>query len=362
MPAAPFKPQIDRLLLVRNDHLGDLVLTLPAFAAARQALPKAKITALVSPAAAPLLAENRHIDEVLVDDPNSNAAALACRLRPRNFDAALVMAPFTRNCLAVWRAGIPLRVTWGYKPAGFVLGNRRFFARRNHPPLHESEFALQFVRRLGFPIPKSASTPQLTIDTTARYRALARIERELGTEGPLLGIHPGNFKNAYNWPPARYAELVSQLASHGRIMVTGGKTEESLLAEIRSQVRLPRGSRVAYFHDLSLPELVAAIADMQVLTVSSTGPMHLAGALGTPIVALFSRHPCHSPAKWRPFGTDNIILQPELAPEEDPRIPVNRGAAHMERIRVSDVLAANLNFLSETVENTLRGVPESMEA
>lgn len=361
MAASSQSPPIQRLLLVRNDHLGDLVLSLPAFAAARQLLPRANITALIGGSAAPLLSGNPHVDEVLLDEPDWSSSELARRLRQHRFDAALVMAPYTRNCLAVWRAGIPLRVTWAFKPAGFVLGNRRIFAHRSRPPMHESEFAMRFVRRLGRIDGSSASPPRIEIDPQARVRAITRIENELGCQGPLFGVHPGNFKNAYNWPPSRYAGLVSRLAEHGRVIVTGGPSEAPLLAEVRNLARTPTDARVAYVHDLSLSELIAVIAQMQVLTVSSTGPMHLAGALGTPVVALFSRHPCQSPAKWRPFGDANIILQPDLAPGEDPRIPPARGTAHMERISVEQVLAANLSCLQEPRGNELREIPLAIE-
>lgn len=336
-------PPIERLLLVRNDRLGDLVLSLPAFAAARRALPEARITALVSPATASLLAHNPHIDEVLVDVPQASGWTLGRRLAEHDFDAAFVLNTNTRNCLAVWRAGIPLRVTWAYKPAGLLLGNRLVRVHRNRPPIHEAQFALQFVRQLGLPVDMSASSVNLEVDPAARQQVVARIQRELGGDGPLLGVHPGNFQSAYNWPLSRYAELVSRLAEHGRVMVTGGPSEAALLADVRRQAVLPLGARVGFFHDLSLSELVAAIAQQDVLTVSSTGPMHLAGALGTPVVALFSRHPAHSPAKWRPLGERHVILQPELRPGENPRIPKSQGTVHMEGIAVDTVVAANLS-------------------
>jgi ADP-heptose:LPS heptosyltransferase len=123
-------------------------------------------------------------------------------------------------------------------------------------------------------------------------------------------------------------------------MVTGGPSEGPLLADLRRQLVLPPGARVGFYPDFSLPELVAAVAEQDVLIASSTGPMHLAGVLSTPVVALFSRHPAHSPEKWRPLGEDHIILQPDLRPGEDPRIPAERGTEHMEGIAVEEVLSA----------------------
>jgi len=333
-----------RILLVRNDRIGDLVLTMPAFEAAHRSWPKAHLTALVNPYAAPLLAGARIVDELLVVDPKENVGVLANRLKAMQFDAAIVFSTNTRNCLAVWLARIPQRVCWGCKPIGFLTGNRRVAVRRSHPPIHETDFTLAFVRRLGGSADVTGFLPRLEIDSATRERVAARIEQDLGNRGPLFGVHPGNNHSAYNWPPSHYAQLVSRLAQHGRVMVTGSPIERTLLDWIRGQLPPNARNRVAFYTDFELPELAAALASQTALTVSSTGPMHMAGALGTPVVALFSPHPAHVPAKWRPLGENHTILVAPYLKGEDPRVPPHRGTAVMSRIRIEQVLAANLQY------------------
>jgi ADP-heptose:LPS heptosyltransferase len=175
-------------------------------------------------------------------------------------------------------------------------------------------------------------------------RVAARIERDLGTSGPLFGVHPGNKQSAYNWPPARYGELAARLSAHGRVMVTGSPAEEPLLLRIRSGLSNTARGRVAFYSHFDLDELSSAISLQAALTVSSTGPMHLAGALGTPIVALFSPHPAHAPAKWAPLGDRHTILIPPLAPGESAMIPPERADEVMSRIGVEQVVEANLNY------------------
>ena len=143
--------RVRKILLVRTDRLGDMVLTLPAFQAVRRQWPRAHVVALVSAYTAPLLSLTRYVDEVIVDDPADSTGDLARRLRPMGFEAALVFNSNLRNCLAVRCAGIPRRVTWAYKAPGLLLGNYRVALHRTHPPVHESEFALAFVRKLGAP-------------------------------------------------------------------------------------------------------------------------------------------------------------------------------------------------------------------
>jgi heptosyltransferase III len=344
----------ERILAIRNDGIGDLVLTMPALAAVRRHFPKSHLAALVSPATAPLMAACREIDEVLIDDPADGPAQLGRRLRAARFDAALLFNTHTRVALAAWRAGIRHRVAWAYKPAGCLLANRRVAVHRSHPPLHESVFALKFVERLlaatgAVPRLRIADfAPKLDIDAPLREHVRARIARDLGTNGPLFGVHPGNHQSAYNWPTTRYAQLVARLAEHGRVIVTGGANERPLLFSLGERLPPKTCGRVAFYHDFSLLELVAAIECMTALTASSTGPMHLAGLMRTPIVALFSPNPVHSPRKWAPLGNRHTLLVAPLAPGEDPAVPRQRGAEVMARIEIDQVLDANLLYAGQT--------------
>ncbi|REK11411.1 MAG: lipopolysaccharide heptosyltransferase family protein [Planctomycetota bacterium] len=343
MSAQPTTSHPKRILLVRNDRIGDLVLTLPAMEAVRRHWPDAHLTALVSPYAGPLLLGQDAVDDVMYDEPALKAGQLARRLRPLQFDAALVFNTNTRNCLAVWRARIRQRVCWAYKPVGWLTATHRVALRRSHPPVHESDFALAFVRALGCPVEPRPALPAFKIDPAARKCALERITRLLGTGGPLFGVHPGNRNSAYNWPAERYSALVAQLSRHGRVLVTGGPGEHALLETIRRTAATAYPERVAYLCDLSLLELAATIAAQTVLVVSSTGPMHLAGLVGTPTVALFSPHPAHVPAKWAPLGDNHTILVAPLADGEDPEVPRERGTELMSRIALDEVLHAALD-------------------
>lgn len=336
------RANFQRILVVRNDRLGDLVLTLPALEAVRRHWPQAHVSVLVSRYAAPLLAGSPLVDELIEDDPKQSGWQLARRLRGGNFDAALVLNTSTRNCLAVWAAGIGTRVCWAYKAAGWLAGNRRVYLHRSHPPVHEAEFALEFVRRLGATCRLTDFSPQVVVDPQALRVARDRIQRDLGTRGPLFGVHPGNGNSAYNWPLEHYATLVSRLAVEGRVLVTGGPSERPLLEQLRSRLSPSARGEVLLVSDFSLPQLVGALSQLTVLTASSTGPLHVAGVLGTPVVGLFSPHPAHVPAKWAPLGQGHTLLVAPLNPGEDVRVPRELGAELMARISVDQVVAANL--------------------
>lgn len=339
--------QLNRLLILRNDRLGDLVLTLPAINYARQVFPEASITALVADWTAPLLRDNPDLDQVLTDDGRCSAWQLGRRLRAHEFDAVAVINSNTRNSLAVWHARIPVRVTWAYKPFSWFFGNRPVWLHRSHPPIHESEFATAFVRRLKDDPGVRPEVPPLSLPEETTRAVLARLTADLGPQRPWFGVHPGSSNSAYNWPPGRYAELVQRLTSYGAVALTGGPSEELLVEGIRRRLPARCRSRVVCYNHLSLLEFAAAITCMDVFTVSSTGPMHLAGLLGTPLVALFSAHLLLSPKKWAPLGQKKTILQAPW-PEDRPTGSLPQHAwEHMCQISVEDVVRANLHYLDQ---------------
>ncbi len=345
-----------RLLIVRNDRVGDLVLTLPTLQYARKAFPSSHITLLAGERTRDLLRNNPHVDQVLADERGWSAKQLARRLRSERFDAALVIKSSTRNYLAVWLAGIPIRVTWARRLAGWLFGNRYVTLRRSNPPIHESEFALAFIRNLKSDPSIELSAPRLVPDPATVARIGARIRRDVGASQPLFGVHPGNYNSAWNWPAERYLALILKLAACGGVVVTGGPGEESLLAQLKDAIPAGLADRVVCYCDFDLGELCAALSIVDVLTVSNTGPMHLASVLGTPVVALFSSQLCQCPAKWAPMGVHNTILQAPRLLRQNSRLSMDEAYQHMCRIPLGEVVEANFRIVRAGTAPRLAGV------
>jgi ADP-heptose:LPS heptosyltransferase len=139
------------------------------------------------------------------------------------------------------------------------------------------------------------------------------------------------------------------LARVGRVMVTGRTSEQPLLEQIHRQLSDETRRQVGCYWDFQPLELAAAISQQTALTVGSTGPMHIAGIMGTPVVALFSPHPAHSPKKWAPLGTAHTLLVAPLEPGEDPYVSPEKAAAAMARINVEQVVEANLKIAREAL-------------
>ncbi len=342
-----------RLLIVRNDRVGDLLLTLPAIEAARRHWPEAWISVLASPVAASLLSNYPSVDEVLVDDPKQDATQLGARLREERFDTAVIAHTTWRNLWGAARAGIEQRIGWGRKLPGMLLATHPVYLSRSKPPLYEADFVLRLMEQLGVQGEANDYPVHLPIDPELQQKVSALLEAKLGTSGPLFGVNPSHFQGAYNWPVDRYADLIQHLANHGRVVVTVGPQETAVLEQIKRRWQSVGGtqlveqlaSRVALISQFNLRELAAAISLVDVFTVGNTGPMHLAGVIGTPLVALFSTHPSQAPNRWRPLGKHRVMLQPPLGFEESPVVEPDQAEQHMGRIGVGTVVDVNLLWL-----------------
>jgi heptosyltransferase-3 len=307
--------QLRHLLLVRTDHLGDMLLTLPVAEALKRAAPACRVTVLASAANAEAARHHPAVDDVEVDPLEAKGSglrgvgALARQLRRLECDAAIVAHPTPRLALAVWRAGIALRIGTAYRAYSFLF-NRRVHQHRRRPPWrHESEYNVSLLAPLGL-APSAVPPPRWEVRPEEAAAVDALIEqRGLGTS-PLIALHPGNAGSALNWSAAQYAELGRRLAAAGaRLIITGGKADIALTRTVAAGIgaaALDLGGQV------SLPALAALLSRCVLYIGSSTGPTHLAAALGVPVVALYSPLRSNAPTRWRPIGERVWVLQPAV--------------------------------------------------
>lgn len=315
-----------RILVVRNDRIGDLVLALPLVQGLKDA--GASVGVWASPYAAPLLKDDRRVDALIEDGPGA-----AQRLKAAGFDTALLLWATWRNAFAVLRAGIPLRVGPTARPAS-LLFSRRLGVRRGQGWEHESELNYAFGRAIG--LAGEAPLPRLQLGEAA-LRSAKRWLKAKGPQGkgPLLVLHPGSKGSAQPWPAERFAELGRVLkARHGvRLLVSGGPGDEAAVEACAKA--LPGAGRLG--GELGLPAFAALLGEADLFVAGSTGPLHLAAAQGTPVLGLYPPLRAMSPLRWAPRGSRRAVLSPAgLGFRVEPRDNVNFTA----RISVDEAAAA----------------------
>jgi heptosyltransferase-2 len=286
-------------LLIRTpNHLGDLVMALPALAA----VPGADL--LAPRAFAPLfdlVPELRAGGGRVVHFERGTAPffRIARELRRARYRRGVLLTPSFSSAFLFAAGGVAER-------RGSATDGRTFLLTDPVPPaqldgVHRSAAYLALVRgeRPGAaPLPCLEVTPALT----ARWREVAGVA---GT-APVVGIFPGGNASSRRWEPARFAELADRLARGGaRVVVFGGPSERALAAQVAGTTALDVSGKT------DLPLLAAALADCHLLVTNDSGPMHLAAAVGTPTVSLWG---AGDPAVTAPLGAGHELLRGAALP------------------------------------------------
>lgn len=318
--STPRGDRAPRILLIRPDHLGDVLLTTPAIAALRQALPAAHIVALVGPWSAAVLAHNSDLDAVWTMDypgfgrgprpalwePYTRLAYEARRLRAAGFIAAVNLRPdFWWGAALVALAGVPVRCGYAVAPGQRALTHTLPLPDQ---PTHAAQMSLGLVARVADALGLgTAATGPLTPATVPLVFRLAPGDRAwadawltthgLTPEDAPIFLHPGAGAPVKLWTPALWARVLERLAEEtgAPILLAGSGAESALVAAIQREVR-STAPVLTFAEDVPLGYYAALLARSRLALGVDSGPLHLAVALGVPSVRL------HGPSDTRVFG------------------------------------------------------------
>ncbi|HTB23501.1 MAG TPA: glycosyltransferase family 9 protein [bacterium] len=320
-----------RILLVRNDRIGDLVLALPLLRALKAA--GAFVGVLATPYTADLLKADARCGALVLDGPGVTDSLLEL-----NFDTALVLWANARNARLVRDAGIPRRLGPSLRPYSWLF-TERLPLRRGRGGLHETELNFEYGRALGLEGPAPAPSLGLAPEALREARAWLKKRGPKGA-GPLVLLHPGSGGSAQPWPAERFAALGLDLAGRfgARLVVTGGPGDSVAVEACAERL----GSGAVRCVELSLAPFAALLGLADLFVAGSTGPLHLAAAQGTPVLGLYPPLRAMSPLRWGPRGSRRAVLSPAGLGF---RIPPTPGANFLERISVDEAVAASAFLL-----------------
>jgi len=340
-----------RILVVRPDRIGDVVLATPLIRAIRVSLPEAYIGAMVRPYTSDVLIGNPHLNAILIDDPDVDHSGVAgfrrqvSMVRKHRFDTALLLLPTRRHTWMAFLAGIPTRVGVGWRPYHALTFTRMVSRDKYREGRHEADYCMDLGRRIGIDS-KNLSTEVFLTDEERASGRRRLVEAAGGSlEGRVLvGIHPGSGGSAPNWRPERYAELARELVDRRGVTVvlTGSPAEKPLASHFESL-----GDGVIDMIGLSaVRDMAVVISQLSVLVSSSTGPMHIAAGLGVPTVSMFCRLPARRPELWGPLGNrcETVVPPDGVCPD---RCPGGADACEFREGVEVDVVADRVALLLE---------------
>jgi heptosyltransferase-2 len=335
---------IGRIFIRAPNWIGDAVMATPALGALRSTFPQATLVVAAPPRVADLFHHHPCCDAVMVFDKARNHRGIGgllrftSEVRRQRFDLAILLQNAFEAGIIAWLSRIPLRAGYRSDHRGALLTHPVAVGKAQRE-LHHTRYYLHMLEALGI----RGGDGRLRLQLTVQEQSWAQTVLEAGD---WLAINPGAaYGSAKRWFPQRFAAVADHLAAkwRARVVLTGSEAEIGIGREIE---RAMRTQPLNLIGRTTLRQLMAILAQCRLLITNDSGPMHLAAALGTPLVAIFgpTDHTTTSP-----LTPACRIVRQELpcAPCLLRHCPTDHRC--MDRITVQDVVSA--------ADELLRGLP-----
>ena len=353
---------IKKILVIRLDRIGDMVITTPIFGALKENWPDVQITVMTNPVNKNIVINNPFIDCILIYDRENEHKSFNSRLtffrniREREFD--LVIDPYLDYEL---KTSFITRFVGNRFRLGFEFAGRGIFYniryQSNVFPLyaekrHMIDYYLDLVTCLGVDTKKRQ--PEIFLSSDEKEKAYKLLEKAgVNPENRIIGIHPGGHYESQRWPIRKFAAISDYLiASNGiKVILFAGREEKQLMSEFKDYaVKTP-----IILEDLSLREFMSTLSHCSLLLCNNSGPLHIATALNIPTVSTMGPT---IPYHWWPYGKNHIVLRKDLDCS-----PCKKGICEthecMKLIQANDFLSAveaqlkHLKFLHPDENSTI---------
>lgn len=331
-----------KILFIRVDRIGDMVLSTPAFAALKARWPSSYLTVLASPVNADVLKNNPHVDEVIIypsDASFSQRKEILRNIRSRAFN--LAVDPYDdyelKAARLAWRSGATIRIGYG------VAGRHVFFngpLLKPRPGIHFVDTSLDLLDRIGCPI--IDRQPFIYLDEGEKSWALQWLKKRGLGNSPIVGIHPGGFYETQRWPIEYFAVLLRSLRDRGGmdVIIFGSPQETEALDFIATEA----GGFPHIFANRDIRRFLALLDRCRLLVCNNSGPLHCATALGIPTISFMGPT---DKARWYPLGEGHIVLRRDDLPCIGCGLGRCRIKTHecMRSIEPAEVLVKMVKFL-----------------
>lgn len=305
-----------RILVVRTDRVGDVTFITPSLRELRKTFPDAFIATLTQPHTSNVILNNPNVDLVLTDDlRKENFWKVVKELKKHKFTHALLMLPTERAAYQLFFAGIPFRVGVGHKLYE-VITFMRSVSRQNYNPLkHEADYCMDLARKIG--VQSNDLTLEIFLTDTERQEASQwMIDKKIPSDELKIFLHTGSLGSAPNWSEQKYFSLLKKLAEllsarKYKIILTALEMSDNFLSSVEA---LNNTNIINIAKDISdLRMMIKVISQADLFISPSTGPLHIADALGIKCIGLHCRRKVSS-AKHQGI-LNNVSINLEVSEE-----------------------------------------------
>ncbi|KGQ70394.1 hypothetical protein OA57_05950 [Chelonobacter oris] len=337
-----------KILLVRNDKLGDFMLAWPSFAMLKQSAPDYQITALVPAYTAELAKACPYIDAVIIDAGKKGDKAAQQntlrQIREQKFDAVINLFSDRYNAVLMWKAGIPYRMAPATKIIQFLY-NKRVKQRRSQSLKPEYQYNLDLIRtflneQIITIVEPAPPYLQFSSDVVNAQKLKLIDLLALSADKRWIFIHAGTGGSATNLDLTQYAEIMTGLVSRldCQIVLTAGPSEKEKAEKLAGLSGLGGRYIRIYAENDGLLDFSRSLACADLFIAGSTGPLHLCAALNGLTVGFFPSKRSAKSLRWQPISRLDRHLA--ISPE-----PNQTEGTEMKSIRPEDVLQQIIPFV-----------------
>lgn len=302
-----------RILIVRTDRIGDVILTLPLASILKKYFPDSKISFLVREYTKPLVSNNKFIDEAfcLIEKNGKPAISENIKMLKNKFDICIVAFPTLEIATILFFSSIKIRIGSGYRWYSFLF-NRKVYEHRKYGERHELEFNVNLLNHLGINEAPQKSKVDFGIQINQQTKKIVEnklIEYGIDLSKKIIIIHPGSGGSAIDLPKEKMIQLIRNISSIDNLvfLITGNKNEVELC-----KLMIVNENTINIAGLFNLEELIALISKAEMVIANSTGPIHIAAAMNKKIIGFYPKYAAVSPKRWGPYTDNAVVFQPNI--------------------------------------------------
>ncbi len=304
----------ENLLIVRTDRIGDVVLSLPLAGLVKKHYPACKVSFLVKDYTKDLVENHPFIDEILILKEENEKVSIKKnidKLKQKKFDACIVVYPTFTVSLILFLSNIKERIGTGYRWYSFLF-NRKVYEHRKFAKKHELEYNVNLLKEIG--IDDKILPGNVNFDIHIKESSYSLIDTLLAENNVKQGtkivvVHPGSGGSSVDLPLEKFVYLTKHLSKINdvQVVLTGTENEKNLCEKL-----VAGNSAINLAGKLNLSELKALLNRIEIFVSNSTGPLHIAAALGKFTVGFFPKILACSAQRWGPYTEKKALFLPEI--------------------------------------------------
>lgn len=316
---------IKKILVIRTDRFGEFILSLPVIRAIRKKIPSSYVCVMANSFTKELIEHNPDINDIIIYDEKNmlgllNTAKLLNDIKKREFDLVIILNPKKKFNILAFLAGIPIRLGYDRK-WGFLL-NHKIKDQKSLGQKHEIEYNLDLIRSVGI------DCEDKKVDIFIQWeddQFVSSILSGLSIQDTdkLLALHPWTSDPIKQWPMERFLTLAKRINSElgYKVVIIGGKQEVKDAEDFCRK----NDFLINLSGKFSLRQSAAFLKKCKALISNDSGPVHLACAVGVPVIAIFRNDlPAKSSKRWGPWIDKCVVVENKNIYDIDTELVFNK--------------------------------------